>query len=225
MLPKYGSELKATWKSSGELSGSLIVNDKLVNRLKTEVNVAGALSSDDAVTVAITNDYKRTDSTFSAQFVKPLGAPSISANLSGVFFRNAWAFGLQHNSVFNTEETTFDKSRATTGASVQYTNPSFVSSFSLTKRGNNLLGNFRYFFVSSRGYLVASEFACDHRTNNVNASFALAKDNKKITVASNGDVGVSYKKTLDENSNVTLGLKTNTDTRKFNIGLHVECSM
>jgi hypothetical protein len=114
-------------------------------------------------------------------------------------------------------------------AGVQYNNGAFVGSVILAKRGANLLGTFRYFRCTGK-HTVGTEVTCDHVTNEVNASVALASRDdcgavRKIVVDTNGGVNLSWKKRIDANTNVTLGCKANTASRLFNVGIHVDVDM
>jgi|ERR1711862_19780 len=219
----YGLELKGSIKTGGEVSATASVTEKLAEGLKFYGTYEKA--KDQKFETGV--EYKYQDkAAITTKVSFPSTSDAVSADLSGVVFRNNWAFGVALATQFN-EKLSAAPDKLSGG--VQYKSNDYVASGVLSRTTKEVTGKFTYYRACGKN-LVGAQVDTNHNTGAATAALALATKCDsgavtKVTFGTSGTVSLSYKKKIDSNTNVTLGCVANTATKEYNAGLNIEIDM
>jgi len=220
----YGLDVKATLNSNGNHSVNASCNNKIASGLKLDGTfTAGKNKQLDAAV-----DYKWQDkATFSSKVSFMSQTTGVNLQLAAVGFRNNWAFGLQATDTVNEDFTVVaDK---ITGA-VQYNGAAFKTTVAVSQVRDILLGEFKYYRSTLNGNAVGTELTYNHTLGTAGAALGVSTvlddgATGKVTLGSNGIVGLSYKKRLDSATQITVGCSADARSQQYNLGFNLDVDL
>jgi hypothetical protein len=217
-------EVKATLESSGNNSVNATVNNKIATGLK----LGGTFATGKSQKIDVTAEYKyKEQATVSSKVTFPSAATSVNTELAAVLFRRNWAFGLAALNTINSDN--FAVATDKVSGAVQYNGLGFKSTGLVHQVRDNLLFEFRYFRRLNRS-AVATELSYNHTLGTSYGAVGVSTTFDdgtigKVTLGTTGLVGLSYKKRLDDTTEVILGANANSITKEYDVGFNLEVSI
>merc|ERR1712233_143020 len=200
------------------MGGNHSVNASCNNKIASGLKLDGTFTAGKNKQLDAAVDYKWQDkATFSSKVSFMSQTTGVNLQLAAVGFRNNWAFGLQATDTVNEDFTVVaDK---ITGA-VQYNGAAFKTTVAVSQVRDILLGEFKYYRSTLNGNALGTAGAA------LGVSTVLDDGaTGKVTLGSNGIVGLSYKKRLDSATQITVGCSADARSQQYNLGFNLDVDL
>merc|ERR1712063_99503 len=185
-------------KATLNSNGNHSVNATCNNKVASGLKLDGTFTAGKNKQLDAGLDYKWQDkATLSSKVSFMSQTTGVNLQLAAVGFKNNWAFGVQATNTVNEDFT--------------------------------VLGEFKYYRQLDRN-AVGTELTYNHTLGTAAAALGVSTvlDNGaigKVTLGSNGIVGLSYKKRLDSATQITVGCGADARSQQYNLGFNLDVDL